>query len=89
MMYMLPYPAFVRMHAQHKIRSNIASDKLQWDGHRFTFPTFANDLEGNMIKIGLGYMFEEEVQEAYEELGLEMSKNPIFWENHMISYRQM
>ncbi len=43
--------------AQPKIRNNIAGDKLKWDGHRSSFPTFANDLEGNLIRIGLGYVF--------------------------------
>ncbi len=51
--------AFVRMHAQPKIRSSIVSDKLQCS----TFSAFANDLEGNMIRIGLEYMFGQEVQE--------------------------
>ncbi len=49
---------FSILYAQPKIRSNIASDKLQWDGHCSSFQAFANDLESNMIRIGLGYMFE-------------------------------
>ena len=36
---------YARLYAQPKIRSNISSDKLQWDGHRSSFPAFANDLE--------------------------------------------
>ncbi len=34
-------------------------------------------------------MFEQKVQEGYVESSLEMAKNPIFWENQRISYRQM
>ncbi len=70
---------FASLYAQPKTRSNIASDKLQWDGHRSSFPAFANDLEGNMIRIGLGYMFEAKVQEAYAEQGLDMAHDPAFW----------
>ena len=81
--------AYNRLYAPPKIRSNISSDKLQWDGHRSTFLSFANDFEGNMIRIGLGYMLEPNVQEAYEQQGLEMAQDPVFWDNYRISYLQM
>ena len=48
--------AYNRLYAPPKIRSNISSDKLQWNGHRSTFLSFANDFEGNMIHIGIVYM---------------------------------
>ena len=70
--------AYNRLYALPKIRSNISSDKLQWNGHRLTFLSFANDFEGNMIRIGLGYMLEPTVQEAYEQQGLEMAQDPHF-----------
>ena len=80
---------YARLYAQPKIRSNIASDKLQWDGHRSTFLSFANDLEGNMIRIGLGYLFEHQVQHDYETLGLDIAHKDEFWHTYRISYQQL
>ena len=37
-----------------------------------------NDFEGNVIRIGLGYMLEPTVQEACEQQGLEMAQDPHF-----------
>ncbi len=42
-----------------------------------------------MICVGLGYMFEHQVQEAYEEQGLEMANDPRFWDTYRISYLQL
>ena len=42
-----------------------------------------------MIRIGLGYMFEPQVQEAYEQMGLDTAKDPVFWTTDRISYPQL
>ena len=71
-----------------KTRSNVSCDKMQWDGSCTTFPTFANDLEGNMLRIGIGYMLDADVVKAYQEDGLDYIQTDRFWEEHGISVNQ-
>ena len=80
---------YARLYAPPKVRNNIASDKLQWDGHRASFMAFANDLEGNMIRVGLGYMFEAQLQADYDSMGLQIAHRQEFWKNYRISYQQL
>lgn len=81
--------AYYRYQATPKIRSNISSDKLQWDGHRSSFPTFCNDLEGSLIRIGLGYIFANGFQDLYAEEGLGIADQDDFWDTYRISQRQL
>jgi hypothetical protein len=71
-----------------KSRSNVNSDKLQWDGHRSTYPTFAADLEGTMLRLGAGYMFDKDVMDTYTKEGISYIKSDIFWDEHGISVKQ-
>ena len=68
------------------VGSNIWGPNFGATSHRSTFLSFANDFEGNMICIGLGYVLEPTVQEDYEQQGLDMVQDPLFWDNFRISY---
>ena len=77
-----------RLRGKFKVRSMVNSDKLQWNGRRSTFPEFQTDLEGTMMKLGLGYMLNEEVQDSYQVLGKDLGKEVWFYEEHGINFNQ-
>ena len=79
---------YKRYHSTAKTRSNVSGDKLQWDGHRSTYSPFSRDLEGTMLRLGVGYMFSKHVMEQYERDGMEFIKSDPFWEEHRISVQQ-
>ena len=73
---------YKRYYAYPKIRSNVGSDKLTWDGMRSSYPAFSADLEGTMLRLGAGYLFDRKVMQAYEQDGAAFIKSDQFWEEH-------
>ena len=71
-----------------KSRSNVSSDKLQWDGKRSTYATFAADLVGTLLRLGLGYLVNEDVMDAYAKEGMDYIKSDPFWAEFGISVKQ-
>ena len=61
---------------------------MQWDGKWESFPAFARDLEGSMLRLGAGYMFEDSVKLIYEKQGLGHIESDDFWDEHGVSLRQ-
>ena len=80
--------AFKRHHIPPKPRHNICTDKLQWNGLRSSYPSFAQDLEGNMIRVGAGYLFEKAVMDGYAVQGMEYIESDLFWNEHAIGTKQ-
>ena len=78
-----------RTRGKYKVRSMITSDKIQWNGRRSSFPEFQTDLEGTMMKLGLGYMLDKEVQAAYRAQGKSLGKEEWFYEDYGINFNQL
>ena len=79
---------FQRYHAQPRMRSNIASEKLQWSGSLDTFMAFSADLEGTLTRIGASYMFSAQILKNFHSQGYDMADSDTFWEAYGVSKRQ-
>ena len=40
-------------------------ESLSWDGHRWSFRTIQNALEGHLLQIGMGYLLQPSFHQAY------------------------
>ena len=81
---------YTRLHAAAKARSQTSSDKLRWNGEKTTFRAFTQDLEGTLIRLGVGYLFEEYTIQKWKEYGnFEFAKEMEFWDMFQISYNQV
>ena len=61
---------------------------MQWDGLRSSYPAFAADVEGSMLRLGVGYIFQDEVMKNYEKSGMDYILSDGFWEKYGISEKQ-
>ena len=75
--------------ASARARSNVSSDKLQWDGLRKSFPPFKQDLEGNLRRIGVGYLLKPDVLAWYKENGMGFPQIDEFWDKYQVSPLQV
>ena len=72
-----------------KTRGFIGSDKLVWkDGTAATFGPFEKDVEGTLMKLGMSYLLNPEVQQAYLAWGTDIATNPTFYEETRITQDQ-
>jgi hypothetical protein len=71
-----------------KSRGNVSCDKMQWNGMRSTYPSFAADLEGTMLRLGAGYLFKEDVMNKYQAKGIDYIRSDEFWEEYGINENQ-
>ena len=79
---------YKRYYAPPRIRSNVGSDKFTWDGKRSSYGAFSADLEGTMLRLGAGYLFDRMVMQSYEFEGIAYIKSDLFWMEHQISIPQ-
>ena len=79
---------YIRKDSPPKTRSNVSSNKIQWDGKRSTYPAFQADLEGTMLRLGMGYLVDTEVMEAYAKEGMDFIESDPFWAEFGISVKQ-
>ena len=78
-----------RFYAAAKHRGQTASDKLRWNGERRTFKPFKNDVEGTLIRLGMGHLFNSWVVAQYQDTSnYEFAKSDEFWEKFHVSYNQ-
>ena len=63
-------------------------ESLSWDGHRGSFRTFQNALEGHLLQIGMGYLLQPSFHQAYmiDTLGYMASDH--FYQIYQISTPQ-
>ena len=71
-----------------KSRGNVSSDKMQWNGLRSSYPAFAADLEGTMLRLGAGYLFKDTLIKKYQTEGMEYVRSDEFWSEFGISENQ-
>ena len=72
-----------------KTRGFIGSDKLKWkDGTAATFAPFEKDVEGTIMKLGMGYLLNEDVQQSYKAWGPGIALDPTFYAEFGISFPQ-
>ena len=79
---------YKRKESPPKTRSNVSSDKIQWDGKRSTYPAFQADMEGTLLRLGMGYLVDRDVMDAYAKEGLDYIKSDPFWAEFGISIKQ-
>ena len=79
----------IASHSAAKTRSFVGSDKLKWEkGHVDTFQPFYRDAEGTLIKLGMGYLLEEVVQDDYIKYGVAIAQSTNFYDTYGISAKQ-
>ena len=79
---------YLRYVARPKQRGTVNNNYLQWDGNRSTFPIFENGLEGTMLQLGAGYLFEKDLMERYLNEGISIVNTDVFWNKYHISVAQ-
>ena len=72
-----------------KTRGFVGSDKLKWDGDPSIFDMFTKELEGILLKLGMGYLFDFSVQQAYLDNRLLCANSKAFYLRHRITVPQM
>ena len=56
--------------------------------NRSTYPAFAADLEGTMLRLGTAYLFDKVTMSLYTKHGMDMVRGDTFWDTSRISELQ-
>ena len=81
--------SYAKMSAHRVAKSRTPMNyKITWDGHRQTFDSYKNKVEGHLLQVGAGYITDQNFLDLYAKQGVAYFHEPSFFENHSVSVPQ-